>query len=145
MTISLKKGAKNMESQDRIALRLPCKAEYVSVARLTVSGIASRAGFDIDTVEDIKVAVSEVCSRLINTTDDSGRQYEIRFDIHSDKLVITFTSDTGHDPCIFNSDEGGLGMSIINAFMDEVEYCPGNKQYILSMTKNFEVISCDGL
>ena len=36
-------------------------------------------------------------------------------------------------------------MSIINAFMDKVEFCPENENYILSMTKTFEVISGDGL
>lgn len=134
-----------MESQDRIALLLPCKAEYVSVARLTVSGIANRIGFDIDTVEDIKVAVSEVCSRIIRVAEEFDKQYEIQFDVYENKLVITFDSDIRKRDCIFNNDEDGLGMSIINAFMDEVEYCPDHKKYILSMTKNFEVIPSNGL
>lgn len=134
-----------MESHDRIAVTLPCKAEYVSVARLTASGVASRAGFDLDTVEDIKVAVSEVCSRIIGKAEDSGKQFEIEFNICTDKLIINFSSDIKAIDCIFQNDEDGLGMAIINAFMDEVEYCPENKGYVLSMTKNFEVLSCNGL
>ncbi|MGE5613491.1 MAG: ATP-binding protein [Bacillota bacterium] len=133
-----------MESQDKISLALPCKAEYVSAARLTVSGIASRIGLDIETVEDIKVAVSEVCNRIICAAGAPDRRYEIIFDIFADKLRITFTSDIENIGCIFENDETGLGISIINAFMDEVEFCPGNKDYILSMTKNYEVVSRDG-
>ncbi|NMA66934.1 MAG: anti-sigma regulatory factor, partial [Clostridiaceae bacterium] len=34
---------------DCIEVTLPFKAEYVSVVRLTVSGIANRMGFDIET------------------------------------------------------------------------------------------------
>lgn len=134
-----------MESQDKIIIKLPCKPEYVSVARLTVAGVANRIGFDIETVEDIKVAVSEVCSRIISVACSSERQFEIWFGINAQKLTIRFSSDIDRINCIFNDDEDGLGAAIINAFMDEVEYCPEGKDYILSMTKNFEVISCNGL
>ena len=133
-----------MVSSDRIEMLLPCKAEYVSVARLTVSGIASRIGFDIETVEDIKVAVSEVCSRIISATDCQDCHYTILFEIFADKLVIAFTSDMEKAKCIFDSDDDGLGMSIITAFMDKVEFCLENN-YILTMTKTFEVISDDGI
>lgn len=133
-----------MESQDRISLALPCKAEYVSTARLTVSGITSRIGFDIETVEDIKVAVSEVCSRIICAAGAPDRRYEIIFNIFADKLKITFTSDIESIGSIFENDSTGLGVSIINAFMDVVEFCPENGNYILSMTKKYEVVSRDG-
>jgi serine/threonine-protein kinase RsbW len=127
-----------MESIDKITLLLPCKAEYVSVARLTASGVACRVGFDIDTVEDIKVAVSEVCSRIISVSKKSDVEYSITYKVSEDKLVIIFTSDTERAGCIFENDEDGLGMSIINAFMDEVEFCPDNADYILAMTKYTE-------
>lgn len=134
-----------MESQDTIILTLPCKAEYVSVVRLTVSGIASRIGFDIETVEDIKVAVSEVCSRIISLAGTAEKQYEVRFDIFADKLKVYFNSDVDNIRCMFDEDGDGLGIAIINAFMDEVEYCPDSKKFVFSMTKNFEVISYNGL
>lgn len=133
-----------MVSADRIEMVLPFKAEYVSIARLTASGIASRIGFDIETIEDIKVAVSEVCSRIICVASGMEGHYEILFDIFEDKLVINFTSGLEKTRCIFDDDDDGLGMSIINAFMDKVELCPLNGNYILSMTKTFEVVSGNG-
>lgn len=134
-----------MVSPDRIGITLPSKADYVSVARLAASGVASRVGFDIETVEDIKVAVSEVCSRIIRTAAEQKGQYSIFFEIFRNELVITFTSDMEKVKCIFDDDEDGLGMSIINAFMDKVEFCPENKDYVLSMTKTLGVISGNGL
>lgn len=134
-----------MVSPDRIGITLPNKADYVSVARLAASGIASRVGFDIETVEDIKVAVSEVCSRIIRTAAGQKGQYSIFFEIFHNELVITFTSDMEKVKCIFDDDEDGLGISIINAFMDKVEFCPENKDYVLSMTKTLGVISGNGL
>ncbi len=134
-----------MVSPDRIALVLPYKADYVSVTRLTASGIASRMGFDIETIEDIKVAVSEVCSRIINAAAGLEGSYEILFDVSEKGLEITFVSSIEKIRCIFNDDEDGLGVALINAFMDKVEFCPEHDDYILSMTKTFEVISGYGL
>ena len=81
----------------RIRLSLPLKAEFVSVVRLTGSGIASRAGFDFDAVEDIKVCLSEVCNSLLN---DKEKRYSnvdidiiIEFVLSSDSLTINFKAE----------------------------------------------------
>lgn len=80
-------------STECIELVLPFKAEYVSVARLTVSGIANRIGFDIEAIEDIKVAVSEVCSKLVQVGSKSAVQYKIIFNITKSSLnIVYFTS-----------------------------------------------------
>lgn len=130
-------------SADRIELILPFKAEFVSLARLTASGIASCIGFDIDTIEDIKVSVAEVCNRIINIGAGSGGNYRIAFDVEADNFVITFYSDEDGMNNIFRGEEDELGVSIINAFMDQVEFCPDDT-YILSMTKSTKGISRDG-
>ncbi len=54
-----------MSSQRPVVLTFPPDARYVRVARLTTSGLASLCGFDLDAIEDLKVAVDEVCSTLI--------------------------------------------------------------------------------
>lgn len=133
-----------MGSPDRIGLVLPYKADYVSVARLTASGIASRAGFDIETIEDIKVAVSEVCSRIISSAAGFEGSYEIMFDVLKTGVEITFASGIDKLKGIFQNEEDELGISIINAFMDKVEFRPENDNAILSMTKTFEGTSNDG-
>lgn len=42
---------------DNVKMTLPCKGEYVGVARLTLSAIANRMGFNIEEIEDIKVEI----------------------------------------------------------------------------------------
>jgi serine/threonine-protein kinase RsbW len=120
---------------DKIELLLPFKAEYVSVARLTTSGVAGRAGFDIETVEDIKIAVAEVCNKLIQTGSRFTNLYRIVFDIQDDKLKITFHCEDKSIKCIFNDKDEMFGASIIRAFMDDVELCPSGS-YIISMSKS---------
>ncbi len=119
---------------DSIELLLPFKAQYVSIARLTASGIAARVGFDIDTVEDIKVAVAEVCNKLVTRGSDSADNYRIVFHIDGDFLKIVFDSEDKTLKCIFNEEYGELGLSIMSALMDDVVFCTEDS-YLLSMTK----------
>ncbi|WIV12610.1 ATP-binding protein [Proteiniborus sp. MB09-C3] len=120
----------NFESSfDSIKLNVPNKAEYVSVVRLTTSAIASRMGFDIEEIEDIKVAIAEACtSTLEHSLSSEKENFDINFDMYVDKLVITvkdigkgFNVDDIKELKVEELGEGGLGIFIINSLMDEVE------------------------
>jgi len=121
---------------DNIQLCLPLKAEYVSIIRLTASGICNRIGFDIETIEDIKVAIAEVCNKLINVGGKSVEYLKIAFKISKDKLTVVFDCEDSSLKCIFAGEENEFGLAIINALMDEVELC--TQEYILSMSKVIE-------
>ena len=130
-------GSEAMSSiKDSIEILLPLKAEYVSVARLAVSGVASRMGFDIDTIEDIKVATAEVCNKLVNRGSTSAPCYKIVLGISEDKLDITFECEDKALGCIFSEDNDELGISLINALMDDVDSCAGS--YVIRMSKAVE-------
>ena len=80
-----------------VVLTIPMRAEYVSIARLTAAGVANRLGFDIETIEDIKVSLSEVCNRIISTQDKFAEGYnaecKIKFILSRDSLGIDFYVD----------------------------------------------------
>jgi serine/threonine-protein kinase RsbW len=114
---------------DTIRLSVPCKPEYVSTVRLTVSSVASRMGFDIEAVEDIKVAVSEACTNIINHSKLSGEdEYRIMCLSDAEKMQITveddgkgFNVDEYSEPKEGELQQGGLGLFIVKALMDEVD------------------------
>ncbi len=118
---------------DKIELLVPFKAEYVSLARLAASGVANRMGFDIETIEDIKVALAEVCNKLVNLGSNFAECYRITFKITENKLSIVFDCEDKSLNCIFSDNDEDLGVSIIDALMDEVEFCSENS-YLLSMS-----------
>jgi serine/threonine-protein kinase RsbW len=123
---------------DVIELTMPFKAEYVSIARLTVSGIANRLGFDIETIEDIKVAVAEVCNKFVLKGSTIADNYRIVFKLIGNRLEIIFDCQDKSLKCLFDPKDNELEISIISALMDSVELCAAN-DYLLSMCK-----SCEG-
>ncbi|MDP4182512.1 MAG: ATP-binding protein [Bacillota bacterium] len=125
-----------MDNIDVIELSLPLKAEYVSVVRLTASGVSNRMGFDIDSIEDIKVAIAEVCNKLISVGSDNSKRFTVIFQISKDRLNVIFDCADKSLKCIFDGSDNEFGLSIINALMDEVELCSDN--YILSISKVIE-------
>ena len=123
--------------KDIVELTLPFKAEYVSTARLVASSLANRIGFDIEVIEDIKVAISEVCSKIVNIGSKVTDAYKVIFDISGKEIKITFCCEDTSLKCIFDDENDRLAIDIINALMDEVELCTSNN-YILSMSKVLE-------
>ena len=49
-----------------VKIVLPSRPEYLLVARLATSGVGLRADLTVDDIEDLKVAVAEACTNVIN-------------------------------------------------------------------------------
>jgi serine/threonine-protein kinase RsbW len=107
---------------------VPVKPEYVGTVRLAVSSLANNAGFDIEAIEDIKVAVSEACSNIVSHSAVAPeRLYRVVCEICEDRIEISVEDEgVGFDPGVCEEPkpgqikEGGLGVFIIRALMDEV-------------------------
>lgn len=112
---------------DTVNLSLPSKPEYVSVARLTASFVANKMGFDIEAVEDIKLAVGEACNNAV-IHSGSHDTYNLEFIQNQETLIIEI-KDFGsgfdfaeyHEPKLDDLQENGLGLFIIKSLMDDVE------------------------
>ncbi len=112
---------------DLLKFSIPGKPEYVGVVRLAVSSAANCAGFGMEAIEDIKVAVSEACTNVLKHGDREENCYEVECRIEADKFIILVTDLCGGydtekylEPCIDMPRESGLGIFIIRALMDEV-------------------------
>lgn len=123
-----------MDTVDSVKLSLPLKPEYAGTARLAVSGIASRIGFDYEEIEDIKVAVSEIISKYVIESSKSKGELTICFMCYDDMLEISFNSKESAG-CLF-SEEDELALSIISALMDEVKLCVEDERYQIIMSKS---------
>jgi serine/threonine-protein kinase RsbW len=119
-------------STHAITLTIPAKAEYISLGRLALTGIA-RLGeepFSSDALGDLKLALTEACTNCVRHAYPGGDgTVEIVYELHGDRLVIE-VSDHGEGftpPETLGRvletgelSEGGLGIAIIEALADEL-------------------------
>ena len=113
-----------------IHLRIPAKAEYITLCRLALSGLAQLRDIGEDTMADLKLALTEAVSNSVRHaySDKGDGHVDITYELHTDRLGIQVVDDgDGFDPDEAPSfdgkelSEGGLGIAIIRTIADEFE------------------------
>lgn len=104
-----------------VRLVVPAAPEYLRLVRLTAAGMASRLGFSFDEVEDLRIAVDELCFHLLGEDDvipsDEERTMDLVYSAGSDSITITGrTALTGAVP-----EQSELSEQILDALVDEHE------------------------
>lgn len=143
---------KRAEAEPSLPIRLtiPADACWLTVARLTVSGVASRLGASYEEVDDIKVAVSEACTNAIDHAfrEPSSGPPVICIQCHPGEGALRI--EVADEGCGFDPEQaasleeagpekqGGLGLYLIRKLMDEVEVVsrPGGGTRVV-MVKRF--------
>src|SRR5438067_6371318 len=75
------------DRDDVVRLELPLDSRYIRVARLVASGMGATAGFDVDGVEDLRIAVDELCAALLEVGARSP--VELMFLVAPDEVIVT--------------------------------------------------------
>ena len=73
------------ESYPFIEFRIPPDPAYVRIARLAAGDMGGRVGFSLDELDDVRLAVDEVCAILIGAGGDS---LELRMQAKGRELTI---------------------------------------------------------
>ena len=120
-----------------IELELPARAEYVALARLVVSSLASaHRVLTEDRIDDLKLAVSEACTNAIEAHSAASSSGGVIVRCHelADRLEIEITDEgAGFDPEMLPEHppvtdperlnfERGLGIPLIRTLVDEVAF-----------------------
>ena len=122
-----------------IELEVPARAEYVGLARLVVSSLASaRRELADNRIDDLKLAVSEACTNAIEAHASGAvdERVVLRWSEADDRLeVIVQDRGQGFDPGQLPEHppvtdperlnfERGLGIPLIRTLVDEVVFEP---------------------
>lgn len=126
-----------MQPYDYIEMKVPAKPQYVGVTRLAISGLANRVGFTFEEIEDLKIASSEAVTNAVeHAYKGEDGEVVIGCALYEDKMEI-MVADRGSSfdyeetkkhigPYETDEDieflrEGGLGLYLMEALMDEVK------------------------
>jgi serine/threonine-protein kinase RsbW len=105
---------------DVVGLSIPSGADLLVLARLTAATVASRAGFDVEEVEDLRLAVDELCVALIRPGTDGTLTLEFTRDadlieVRCGYEVLETTPSVEADDDLIE----GLSDRILDALVDD--------------------------
>jgi serine/threonine-protein kinase RsbW len=118
---------------ETVELIIPCRPEYVGVARLAILGIAGRMAFSYDEVEDVRLAVGEACTHAIERAGDTPATIHIACTITPEALIIEVTdtvtegteavapSEDAQLLAEAGVDQQGLGALLMEILVDDVK------------------------
>ncbi|MFY9738111.1 MAG: ATP-binding protein [Candidatus Cybelea sp.] len=112
-----------------VELRIPSRPEWVALARLAAATVANRLRFSIEEIEDVKLALAEACTAVIQH-EGHGEFIDVTCEALADSLRIRVRDSGRHGLAParapnMNFDEAriaGLGVFLIRTLMDEVSY-----------------------
>lgn len=125
--------------------------QLLSVIRAATGQMAMVAGFESKQVEQIRLAVDEVCTNIIRHTykGDPNQEMILVFSLFENRLEINI-QDFGKkvNPRVLQKPRtryckpGGLGLSLIRSVIDEIEFglptAVGNKYRLVKYKENKE-------
>jgi anti-sigma regulatory factor (Ser/Thr protein kinase) len=88
-----------------VRLQLPVESQYIRVARLVASGLGATAGLDVDGVDDLRIAVDELCAALFEV---GGDHVELAFEVLPGEVHVTGRT---HAPSVLSFDVERLVLS----------------------------------
>lgn len=110
-----------MTMRDQLHCTIPGKAEYIGIPRLMITGLAAPLNLDIETLEDLKLIVTESC----NLSFHFGNE-EISVDATVEEGLLTVTVSGVDEEEVKKDDMLLLSSQIIRSLADDVDYKEGD-------------------
>ena len=111
-----------LQSGDRIELRFPARGDLIVLARLVTSAISARAGFDIEELEDLRLAVGELCLLTLQGSDARHGDLCLELTVLGDAIGVACTLEragVASAPEPDGVEVARLSEQILDALVDE--------------------------
>jgi len=69
------------------------RTEFFATLRIMAASLGADAGFSIDEIDDLRLAISEVVSSLTDVEGSPDDRVEAAFDLHGEGVTVTITTD----------------------------------------------------
>jgi hypothetical protein len=105
---------------ESVELTIPVQSDLVVLARLTAVTVASRAGFDVEELENLRLAVDELCVSIVNGS--SAGRLNLTFVSGDGSVEVDCALDGPTSPPADTDDiygEHDLSVRILDALVDE--------------------------
>ena len=99
-----------MDQASRVVVTMPADASFVRLARLAAADAGSRAGFMIEEIDDLRIAVDELCIQAM------GAAGTVSLTLATAPGVVEIE---GSGPPAPDNDFGDIAEAIVTAVVDE--------------------------
>ncbi len=110
-------------TETEVRLEVPASPEFLRVARMMAAGVASRLGFTLEEVDDLRIAIDELCFSLVGRNGRAGT-ISLRYLMDVDALVVEgaghFVDRANEEPRL-----SPLSLQILKAVTDECQVDAG--------------------
>lgn len=114
-------------------ITVPGNPEYIRIVKMAAGSAASLEGFDIEKVDDIRMAVAEGCKAITcHGHEGWSESYCVAMEMGKQDLTISIEDARmkhdvakGKRPCLDCPREGDLGIQIMKSIMDDVSIVKG--------------------
>lgn len=135
----------NEITEKLVELEIPRKAEYVVIARLVSGALARKMRFDPETVDDIKLAISESCNTILRSPKSlSSDNIKVSCSLSGDDLKV-IVKDKGFEQgeitlqeeieSLEADDEERFRVSLIRSLVDDLKYLSSKGRHYIQLTK----------
>ena len=100
-----------------VELEIPPGGELLSLARLTAATLAARSDFSVEEVEDLRLAVDELCLPLVRASNES--RLRLRFTRDDEWVAIMCTWGAASDADTGATREVGGDVTVETAHPDD--------------------------
>jgi anti-sigma regulatory factor (Ser/Thr protein kinase) len=120
-------GSVKTEQREVIELSFPADVDLVVLARFTAAAVAARAGFDVEEIEDLRLAVDELCVSFGPIEESESVRLQFMRTDHSVRIVCEFERPNPPvgDQVAFHTDglnsqrADDLSRQLLDALVDE--------------------------
>ena len=101
---------------DAIDVDVPLRTEYAATIRLLVASLGADIGFSIDEIDDLKLAVSEVFTQMVEASGaDSARRAHLRLTIDESSLGVHLSVGADASPLALDPLSAAILSSVVDA------------------------------
>jgi serine/threonine-protein kinase RsbW len=129
-----------------VELRFPPHAEHLALVRLALTGVAAVGEASDELLDDLKLAVTEACTNAIQHAFPDGvsetAQVAVRFTLQPNEITVEVVDQgVGFDAAGrvqtpgSTAPEGGMGLWIISALIEDLELESGTGGSRISMSR----------
>lgn len=113
-------------ASDRIELIVPMRAEFATTLRTLVASVGADVGFSVDEIDDVRLAISEVFSVLVDASQHPRERARIELSAQPGSITATL----GNEGTQSHIELDDLAEHILHSVTDEYEVSPNGITFV---------------